>query len=96
MRDDAVHFDHPGSAPQRSSEEIQDWMVTYIAREMGVAPEQVDVSAPFENFALDSATAIGMTGDLESWLGQRIDPTLVYDYPTIEELSKHLDQRKTR
>lgn len=78
------------SARRRSAAEIQDWMVSYIGRELGVPPEQVDVSVPFEQFALDSATAIGMTGDLESWLGSRIDPTVVYDYPTIQDMSQYL------
>jgi len=45
---------------------------------------------PFDDFALDSATAIGMTGELEDWLGKPVDPTLVYDYPTIEQFSKCL------
>jgi len=27
---------------------------------------------------------------LEDWLGLTIDPTVVYDYPTIEALAKHL------
>lgn len=55
-----------------------------------MSPEQIDVAVPFEHFALDSATAIGMTGDLEAWLGCRIDPTIVYDYPTIQDISDYL------
>jgi acyl carrier protein len=31
-----------------------------------------------------------MTGDLEDWVERKIDPTLLYDYPTIEALSQHL------
>jgi acyl carrier protein len=34
--------------------------------------------------------AIGLTGDLEDWLGTRLDPTLLYDYPTVAALAKHL------
>jgi len=86
--DDTDCNDH--SPPHRSAAEIQDWMVTYIARELGIPPEQVDVSVPFEHFALDSATAIGMTGELETWAGCRIDPTVVYDYPTIQDMAQYL------
>ena len=49
-----------------------------------------DVTIPFDNFALDSATAITMSGDLEDWLGRSVDPMLVYDYPTIADLAEHL------
>jgi acyl carrier protein len=78
------------SSSPRSAVEIQDWMVTYIAQELGVPQEQVDVSVPFENFGLDSAVAIGMTGDLGEWASCRIDPTLVYDYPTIQDMAEYL------
>jgi acyl carrier protein len=91
MRDCNENNDrHDSSASQPSAAEIQQWMVDYIARELAVPPDQVDVSVPFEHFALDSTTAIGMTGDLESWLGCRIDPTVVYDYPTIQDMAQYL------
>ena len=82
-----------GASPRPAAEEIQDWMVAYLARQMQVPAETIDISAPFEALALDSATAIGMTGDLEQWLGRQIDPTIVYDYPTIEEIAEYLATR---
>lgn len=78
------------SGTPRDAEEIQDWIIDYLARETNTQPEKIDPTATFDSFALDSATAIGMTGDLENWLGKRIDPTIVYDYPTIEQFSAHL------
>ncbi|MEL6606584.1 MAG: acyl carrier protein, partial [Cyanobacteria bacterium J06614_10] len=39
---------------------------------------------------LDSSAAIGLTGDLEDWLGQSVDPTLLYDYPTVDALVAYL------
>lgn len=77
----------------RSAGEIQDWMVSYLARILQRPAEEIDVSAPFEQFAIDSAQAIGMTGDLDEWLAIRIDPMVVYDYPTIESLAEHLAGR---
>ena len=32
---------------------------------------------------------------LEKWLGYKISPTILYDYPTIEALAKHLDSMQT-
>jgi acyl transferase domain-containing protein len=29
-------------------------------------------------------------GELEAWLGRRLDPTLLYEYPTIDALARHL------
>jgi acyl carrier protein len=65
-------------------------MVTYLARHLNVQPDEIDVTVPFEHFALDSAAAIEMTGDLEEWLAARVDPMMVYDYPTIKDMSHYL------
>lgn len=70
--------------------EIQAWMVSYLAELLEIEPDEVDAKIPFDQYGLDSAAAVGMTGDMEDWLGQRLDPTLLYDYPTVEALAQHL------
>ncbi len=81
------------SRASRSADEVQQWLVEYLANYCQLSPDDIDVTLPFEDFAIDSATAIGMTGDLESWLGRTVDPTLLYDFPTIEKLSKCLESQ---
>ena len=75
-------------APDTS--EIQDWIISYVAELLEVEPESVDPTIPFDRYGLDSSAAYALTGDLEEWLGQEIDPTAIYDYPTLEALSEHL------
>ena len=70
--------------------EIQDWIVSYIAELLEVEPELVDPTISFDRYGLDSSAAYALTGDLEDWLGREIDPTAIYDYPTVEALSEHL------
>jgi acyl carrier protein len=71
-------------------DQIQEWMIEYLARELKLSRSAIDVDAPFETFAMDSAAAVAMTGELEDWLRCRIDPTTVYDYPTIAQMSRYL------
>lgn len=73
-----------------SAVEIQSWMVSYLAELLGIEPDDVNVTIPFDRYGLDSSVAVGLTGDLEEWLDRKLDPTLLYDYPTIEALSQHL------
>jgi acyl carrier protein len=75
---------------QVSAAEIQDWMVAYLAELLEIEPEEVDVTVPFDRYGLDSSAAVGLTGDLENWLETEVDPTLLYDYPTVESLVEHL------
>lgn len=73
-----------------SASEIQDWLVAYIANLLEISSEEIDVTIPFDRYGLDSSAAVGMTGDLEDWLGKEVEPILLYDYPTIEALAQHL------
>ncbi|ELR96315.1 acyl carrier protein [Gloeocapsa sp. PCC 73106] len=70
--------------------EVQQWLKNYVAELMEVAPETIDIGIPFDRYGLDSSAAIGLTGDLEDWLGIELDPTLLYDYPTIKALTQYL------
>jgi len=80
------------SVSPKSVIEIQHWIVAYLAELLGVDSDAVDVKIPFDRYGLDSSAAIGMTGELEDWLGYSIDPTLIYDYPTIESFAQHLTE----
>jgi acyl carrier protein len=75
----------------RSAMEIQTWIVDYLAQLLEVDPADVDVAIPFDRYGLDSAAAVGMTGELADWLDHEIDPTVLYDYPTIESLVQYLN-----
>lgn len=73
-----------------SEREIQQWLIHYLANLLEMPQENVETNVSFDNYGLDSAAAVGMTGELEAWLGQDVDPTLPYIYTTIESLAQHL------
>ena len=70
--------------------EIKAWLVSYLAELLEIKPKEVDVTIPFDRYGLDSSVAVGLIGDLEEWLGAELDPTLMYDYPTIKTLAENL------
>lgn len=76
------------SRPDAAS--IQDWILNYLEKSLGVGRDTIDPRAPFDELGVDSAAAIAMTGDLEDWLGRKLSPTLAYEYPSIDELARHL------
>jgi acyl carrier protein len=75
-----------------SKEKIQNWLKSYVANLLNINSKQVDITVPFDRYGLDSSSTVGMLADLEDWLRCTLDPTLVYDYPTIQSLAKHLDR----
>jgi acyl carrier protein len=71
-------------------QDIRQWMVNYLAELLHKSPKEIKTNIPFDRYGLDSLAAVGMTGDLEEWLGEKLDPTLLYDYPTIDAFASHL------
>jgi len=69
---------------------IEDWLVRQVAELLGTSQAEIDVREPLANYGLSSMAAVSLSGDLEDWLGKPLSPTLAWDYPTIELLSKHL------
>jgi amino acid adenylation domain-containing protein/thioester reductase-like protein len=69
---------------------ITAWLVAHIATQLRIATDRIDTRAPFVDYGLDSVQAVSMAGELETWLGRSLSPTLIWDYPTIEGLASHL------
>ena len=73
-----------------TSEEIAAWLSQRLAAPLGITPGTIDRRQPFAGFGLGSLQAVDMAGGLERWLGRPLSPTLLYEYPTIDALSRHL------
>jgi acyl carrier protein len=69
---------------------ITAWLSDYLAELLALQPGEIDVEQSFARYGLDSSAAVGMTGDLGTWLSVDIDPAAAYDYPTIASLSGYL------
>lgn len=93
VRDIAVNQMTDTATKLPTAAEIQDWIVNYLADLLEIEPDEVDVTISFDRYGLDSSAAVGMTGDLETWLGRELDPTLLYDYPTVEALVQHISSQ---
>jgi acyl carrier protein len=78
------------AAEPPSEQAIRQWLVERIAKALESSPAEIDVETPFARLGLDSRTAVGMSGELERWLGRRLSPTLIWDFPTITALARHL------
>ena len=51
-----------GSASQ--AEAIQGWLIDKLAEILEIEPNQIDIEQNFEDYALESAEAINLSGDL--------------------------------
>jgi myxalamid-type polyketide synthase MxaE and MxaD len=70
--------------------EVEAWLVTNVANLLGLDPSRLDTRAPFASYGLDSANVVPLSGELEIMLDRRLSPTLLFEYPSIDELASHL------
>ncbi len=75
---------------RRTLEEIEEWLVRYLSRVLGIEEKKISSTVSFARYGLDSSAGIALTSDLGDWLGREIDPTINYSYPTIAALARHL------
>lgn len=79
----------PRSSPQRTGD-VTNWLIERISRRAGVPAGSLDLHEPFSSYGLGSLDAIELSGALQEWLGRPLSPTLVYDFPSIHLLARHL------
>ncbi|MFW1762810.1 acyl carrier protein [Acinetobacter calcoaceticus] len=63
---------------------------TLVAKEMRVEPQTLDPQQKFTSYGLDSIVALSVSGDLEDLTQLELEPTLLWDYPTINALAEYI------
>jgi acyl carrier protein len=79
--------------PCPTAEDIQTWITANLALYLKIPLNEIDLSEPFSHYGLDSSIALSLAAELSNWLGRELDPTLFWEYPSIEALAQHLGDR---
>jgi acyl carrier protein len=73
-----------------TADALEGWLVARIAMALGVDEESIDPETPFAELGLGSLEAVEISGDLETLLVRKLDPTLLWEFPTARRLADHL------
>ena len=73
-----------------TAEAIQAWLISQLAAQLRVAPEEIDVQQPLDTYGLDSAQEMLLASKAEKLLGFKLSPLLLWHYPTIEALAQRI------
>lgn len=84
------HTKHGRTAITRSRADIETWLRNRLADLVEAEPSEIDVRIPVERYGVDSRTLASMAGELEDWIGFQLPSTLLWDYPTIENVAAAL------
>ena len=75
-------------------EEISQHCVASLAKALRVKPETIDPKVKFNRLGLDSAMIVYDMMELEEKLDLELTTDDFYDHPTVDELSRHLADRR--
>ena len=66
---------------------IERWVIDRVAFYLECPAEDVDPAVPLAETGIDSASAVGLCGEVEDHWQIDADATLVFDYPTIADIA---------
>ena len=71
---------------------LVDWLTDRIATYLSIDPAAIETDVAFGDYGLDSVFALNLCTDLEQEFGILAQPTLTWDYPTIDAVAGHLTE----
>lgn len=66
------------------------WLSDRMAVYLDCDVVDIDPKQPLASIGLDSVYALGISGDIEDRYGIEIDPSAVWQYPTINDLATYV------
>ncbi|WP_442790907.1 polyketide synthase Pks13 [Nocardia sp. NBC_01327] len=78
------------SGANMSVGELREWLRRWVADATGQPLEQITTDRPLEEFGLSSRDGLALGGDIEDLTGVVLNPTIVFQHPTIASLSERV------
>lgn len=74
-----------------TKDEIRAYIVGLVADALQTPPAAIRSDKLLSKLGVDSGLIVDMAAALETELGFDIEPTIAWDYPTIDALADHLE-----
>ncbi|TQM30998.1 acyl carrier protein [Nocardia bhagyanarayanae] len=69
---------------------VADWITARVADYLGRSARDIDPTLPLAELGLDSVSAVNICGEIEDEWDLDLDPTIVFEYPTIIDLAVYI------
>ncbi|MFF1908878.1 acyl carrier protein [Kitasatospora sp. NPDC058218] len=73
--------------------ELRAWLTDRVAFYLEIPVEQIRPDVKLVEYGLESVYALALCGDAEDEFDVELEPTLAWDYPTIDALSGLLAEK---
>lgn len=69
---------------------IQRWLITRLGSYLAIPETSIDPMVPLAEMGVDSVHALSLVGDVEAHFDIDVDPTLIFDYPTLSHIAEFI------
>ena len=76
--------------PNKRLQLIEDHVLACAGQVLGLDAESMDRQQPLSEMGMDSLMAVELRNTLRRSIGKQLPATLLFDYPTVTALSRHL------
>jgi len=71
-----------------SADSLRAWLIDRVAAYLQCSPDTIRPDTPLADYGLDSVYALTMCADIEDHLGIDLEPTVMWDNPTVDALTE--------
>ena len=79
-----------GAPNERKPPPILRWLTTQLASYLEVPATAINPMVPLAEMGVDSVHAISLVGDVELHFDIDVDPTMIFDYPTLSGIAEFI------
>ncbi|CAI0731966.1 Beta-ketoacyl-acyl-carrier-protein synthase I [Serratia rubidaea] len=73
-----------------TANDLKHWLIERVATYCRLAPAAIKEDANFADYGMDSVFTLTLIGEIEDHLGLELDPTTLWDNPSVEQLHAFL------
>jgi acyl carrier protein len=66
------------------------WLTNRLAAYLEMPAAKLDPMVPLAELGIDSARALSLVGDVEDHFDIEVDPTMIFDYPTLAHIADYI------
>ena len=78
--------ERPTPNPQETAQ-IRRWLTERVAYYLERPVDEIDATVPLAESGMNSVSATSLCGDVEDRFEINVDPTMVFDYPTVDDIA---------
>jgi acyl carrier protein len=68
------------------------WLTAQLASYLEAPATAIDPMRPLAELGVDSVHAVSLVGDVEEHFDIDVDPTMIFDYPTLAHIAEYIDE----